>query len=94
MYGSGAALDRRVLLLASGGLSHDPPVPVLDGAPPRVADALIEGCPPTPEQRARGTWSVESMAREAGRSAREVRTPIAGFAVAAARELSTPGWSR
>ncbi|MHC5908505.1 3-carboxyethylcatechol 2,3-dioxygenase, partial [Streptomyces sp. S6] len=37
-----AELDRRVLFLASGGLSHDPPVPVLDGAPPRVADALIE----------------------------------------------------
>src|SRR6185369_10703604 len=27
-----AALDRRVLFVASGGLSHDPPVPVLDGA--------------------------------------------------------------
>jgi 2,3-dihydroxyphenylpropionate 1,2-dioxygenase len=48
-----AELDRRVLFLASGGLSHDPPVPVLEGAPPRVADALIEGHPPTPEQRAR-----------------------------------------
>src|ERR1700756_2719989 len=47
-------LDRRVLFLASGGLSHDPPVPVLQGAPSRVADALIEGYPPTPEQRARG----------------------------------------
>ncbi|MFD0478332.1 3-carboxyethylcatechol 2,3-dioxygenase [Nonomuraea thailandensis] len=43
-----AELDRRVLFLGSGGLSHDPPVPVLDGAPPRVADALIEGHPPTP----------------------------------------------
>ncbi|MQS40148.1 3-carboxyethylcatechol 2,3-dioxygenase, partial [Streptomyces katsurahamanus] len=42
-----AALDRRVLFLGSGGLSHDPPVPVLEGAPPRVADALIDGRPPT-----------------------------------------------
>ena len=56
-------LDRRVLFLASGGLSHDPPVPVLDGAPPRVADALIEGHPPTPEQRSRG----EERVIEAGR---------------------------
>jgi 2,3-dihydroxyphenylpropionate 1,2-dioxygenase len=52
------ALDRRVLFIGSGGLSHDPPVPVLDGAPPRVADALIEGHPPTPEQRARGEQRV------------------------------------
>ncbi|WP_264026348.1 DODA-type extradiol aromatic ring-opening family dioxygenase [Mycolicibacterium insubricum] len=28
-----AGLDRRVLLLASGGLSHDPPVPTLASAP-------------------------------------------------------------
>ena len=56
-------LDRRVLFVASGGLSHDPPVPVLDGAPPRVADALIEGHPPTPEQRGRG----EERVIEAGR---------------------------
>jgi 2,3-dihydroxyphenylpropionate 1,2-dioxygenase len=53
-----AQLDRRVLFLGSGGLSHDPPVPVLDGAPPRVADALIEGHPPTPEQRSRGEGRV------------------------------------
>ncbi|MET9844836.1 3-carboxyethylcatechol 2,3-dioxygenase [Streptomyces ossamyceticus] len=59
-----AALDRRVLFLASGGLSHDPPVPVLEGAPPRVADALIEGRPPTPEQRARGEQRVVEAGRE------------------------------
>ncbi len=58
-----AELDRRVLFVASGGLSHDPPVPVLDGAPPRVADALIAGHPPTPEQRSRG----EERVVEAGR---------------------------
>ncbi|WP_431970076.1 3-carboxyethylcatechol 2,3-dioxygenase [Nocardia sp. bgisy134] len=59
-----AELDRRVLFLGSGGLSHDPPVPVLAGAPPRVADALIEGHPPTPEQRAKG----EGRVVEAGRA--------------------------
>src|SRR4051794_9610666 len=56
-------LDRRVLFLASGGLSHDPPVPVLDGAPPKVADALIEGLPPTPEQRAKGEERVVAAGR-------------------------------
>src|ERR1700739_68937 len=57
-------LDRRVLFVASGGLSHDPPVPVLDGAPPRVADALIEGHPPTPEQRSRGEGRVVQAGRD------------------------------
>ncbi|MFI0452779.1 3-carboxyethylcatechol 2,3-dioxygenase [Actinomadura sp. 6N118] len=59
-----AGLDKRVLFLGSGGLSHDPPVPVLDGAPPRVADALIEGHPPTAEQRARGEERVVKAGRE------------------------------
>ncbi|MFJ2756430.1 3-carboxyethylcatechol 2,3-dioxygenase [Nocardioides sp. NPDC087217] len=59
-----AALDKRVLFLGSGGLSHDPPVPVLEGAPPRVADALIEGNPPTPEQRARGEERVIQAGRD------------------------------
>lgn len=66
-----AQLDRRVLFLASGGLSHDPPVPVLDGAPPRVADALIEGNAPPPEQRAKGEQRVVQAGRDyaAGSSA-------------------------
>ncbi|WP_433213026.1 3-carboxyethylcatechol 2,3-dioxygenase [Microtetraspora malaysiensis] len=59
-----AELDKRVLFIGSGGLSHDPPVPVLEGAPPRVADALIEGRPPTPEQRARGEERVVRAGRD------------------------------
>lgn len=59
-----AELDRRVLFLGSGGLSHDPPVPVLEGAPPRIADALIEGHPPTPEQRAKGEERVIQAGRD------------------------------
>jgi len=59
-----ALLDKRVLFLGSGGLSHDPPVPMLDGAPPRVADALIEGHPPTPEQRAKGEERVLQAGRD------------------------------
>jgi 2,3-dihydroxyphenylpropionate 1,2-dioxygenase len=38
-----AALGRRVLLVGSGGLSHDPPVPALAGAPPEVRERLING---------------------------------------------------
>ena len=53
-----------MLFLGSGGLSHDPPVPVLEGAPPRVANALIEGHPPTAEQRAKGEQRVVQAGRD------------------------------
>ncbi|MCC5577487.1 3-carboxyethylcatechol 2,3-dioxygenase [Microtetraspora sp. AC03309] len=45
-------LDRRVLVVGSGGLSHDPPVPRLSEATPDVAERLTHGRNPTPEQRA------------------------------------------
>ncbi|GAA2373148.1 3-carboxyethylcatechol 2,3-dioxygenase [Dactylosporangium salmoneum] len=45
-------LDRRVLVVGSGGLSHDPPVPRLAEAPPEVVERLKRGRNPTREQRA------------------------------------------
>lgn len=45
-------LDRRVAFIASGGLSHNPPVPTLEGASPELAERLIAGRNPGPEQRA------------------------------------------
>ncbi len=47
-----ATLDERVLVIGSGGLSHDPPVPRWDTAPPAVRDFLLAGRNPTPEARA------------------------------------------
>lgn len=47
-----AKLDKRVLVLGTGGLSHEPPVPLLKGAPEEIADFLIAGRNPTPEFRA------------------------------------------
>ncbi len=76
------ALDRRVLFLGSGGLSHDPPVPVLEGAPPDVAARLIsEGRTLTPEQRAE----------------RQMRTIQAGLDYAAGKpsiQPLNPEWDR
>lgn len=46
-----ATLDKRVLLIGSGGLSHDPPVPTLATAPPAALDRIVRGVPMTPEQR-------------------------------------------
>lgn len=45
--------DRNILIVASGGLSHDPPVPRFVGAPERVQAALIDGRDITPEGRAK-----------------------------------------
>lgn len=47
-----ARLGKRVLILGSGGLSHEPPVPLLNNAPEEVAEFLIAGRNPTPEFRA------------------------------------------
>lgn len=47
-----AKLNKRVLVLGTGGLSHEPPVPLLKGAAEEVADFLIAGRNPTPEFRA------------------------------------------
>ncbi|MCA1983092.1 3-carboxyethylcatechol 2,3-dioxygenase [Nocardioides nematodiphilus] len=46
-----ASWDKRVLVLGSGGLSHDPPVPKLAGASDEIRERLIDGRDYTPEQR-------------------------------------------
>jgi len=45
-------LNKRVLILGTGGLSHEPPVPLLSGANEDIANFLIAGRNPTPEFRA------------------------------------------
>lgn len=47
-----ATLDKRVLVVGTGGLSHEPPVPLLDGAPAEIEEFLICGRNPTPDARA------------------------------------------
>jgi 2,3-dihydroxyphenylpropionate 1,2-dioxygenase len=46
-----ATLDKRVLVIGSGGLSHSPPVPTLATAPPAVLERIVHGRPMTTEQR-------------------------------------------
>ena len=60
-----SALGRRVLFIGSGGLSHDPPVPALEGATPEVAAQLISGGRHlTPEQRAARQMRVIQAGRD------------------------------
>lgn len=56
-----ATLDKRVLVMGSGGLSHSPPVPTLATAPPAVLERIVHGQPMTPEQRqARQTAVIDA----------------------------------
>lgn len=53
-------LGKRVLILGSGGLSHDPPIPTIATASPPVAEKLIAGRnPPIEERRAREQQNFE-----------------------------------
>lgn len=58
-----AGLDKRVLLLGSGGLSHSPPVPTLDTAPPPVLERIVHGRPMTTQQRQDRQAAVVEAAR-------------------------------
>src|ERR1700741_467311 len=59
-----ATLGKRVLIIGSGGLSHDPPVPTLATAPPAALDRIVHGQPMTPEQRQARQTAVMEAARE------------------------------
>ena len=57
-----ATLDKRVLIVGSGGLSHDPPVPTLATAPAAALGRIVHGEPITPEQRAARQTAVIAAA--------------------------------
>jgi 2,3-dihydroxyphenylpropionate 1,2-dioxygenase len=59
-----ATLGKRVLIIGSGGLSHDPPVPTLATAPPAALGRIVHGNPMTPEQRQARQGAVREAARE------------------------------
>jgi 2,3-dihydroxyphenylpropionate 1,2-dioxygenase len=58
-----AGLDKRVLVVGSGGLSHSPPVPALATAPPAVLERIVDGRPMTAEQRQARQAAVIEAAR-------------------------------
>jgi 2,3-dihydroxyphenylpropionate 1,2-dioxygenase len=61
------SLDKRVLVIGSGGLSHSPPVPTLATAGPAVRDRIVHGQPMTAEQRqARQAQVIEAAKSFAG----------------------------
>jgi 2,3-dihydroxyphenylpropionate 1,2-dioxygenase len=58
-----ATLGKRVLLVGSGGLSHDPPVPTLATATPQVVERIVHGRSMTPEQRSARQTAVMDAAK-------------------------------
>jgi 2,3-dihydroxyphenylpropionate 1,2-dioxygenase len=58
-----ATLNKRVLVVGSGGLSHDPPVPTLATATPTVVERIVHGRPMTSEQRLARQTAVIDAAR-------------------------------
>ena len=72
-----AGRDERVLLVGSGGLSHDPPVPDLASAPPPLAERLVSGRPLTEAEaeRKHSGAITEGAALAAGTSDRRALSP-------------------
>ena len=73
-----ATLDKRILVLGSGGLSHSPPVPTLATAPPPVLERIVHGRPMTPEQRQARQEAVIDAAKSfaAGESGLQPLNPV------------------
>jgi 2,3-dihydroxyphenylpropionate 1,2-dioxygenase len=57
-------LGKRVLVVGSGGLSHDPPVPTLASAPPAALARIVGGAPMSPEGRAARQEAVIAAAHD------------------------------
>jgi 2,3-dihydroxyphenylpropionate 1,2-dioxygenase len=57
-------LGKRVLVVGSGGLSHDPPVPTLATAPPSAHGRIVRGEPMSAEQRMARQTAVMGLAEE------------------------------
>lgn len=57
-------LDKRVLIVGSGGLSHDPPVPTLATAPPAALARIVGGAPMSAEGRAARQEAVIAAAHD------------------------------
>lgn len=59
-----STLGKRVLVVGSGGLSHDPPVPTLATAPPAALGRIVHGEPMSAEQREARQSAVISAAHD------------------------------
>ena len=68
-----ATLNKRVLVVGSGGLSHDPPVPTMATATPAVVERIVHGQPMTTEQRQARQTAVMEAARSFANGSSELQ---------------------
>lgn len=61
--------QKNVLFLGSGGLSHDPPLPIFTASPPEVQQRMIDGVEWTADSLAVRTANVIEAGREHGHGA-------------------------
>jgi 2,3-dihydroxyphenylpropionate 1,2-dioxygenase len=93
-------LDRRILFLGSGGLSHDPPAPRIESAPPEVLARIVsEGRRLTPQQRAERERRTIQAGRDCAAGTSEIQPLNPNWdrhildTLAAGRLADVEGWS-
>ena len=61
------ATGKRVMIVASGGLSHDPPVPDVDSVPAEIRERLITGAPRSAGEKVEHEGRLAKLGETAGR---------------------------
>ena len=68
--------NERVLVLGTGGLSHDPPTPQMGSAPPEVEEFLIAGRYPTEEARNARQGKIIAVGQKLAAGDKSVAVPL------------------
>ena len=68
--------NERVLILGTGGLSHDPPTPQMGSVPPEVEEFLIAGRNPTTEARNNRQSKIITVGQKLAAGDKSVAVPL------------------
>jgi len=68
--------NERILILGTGGLSHDPPTPQMGSVPPEVEEFLIAGRNPTTEARNARQAKIISVGQRLAAGDKSVAVPL------------------
>ncbi|MDX8162081.1 3-carboxyethylcatechol 2,3-dioxygenase [Acinetobacter pittii] len=68
--------NERILILGTGGLSHDPPTPQMGSVPPEVEEFLIAGRNPTSEARNARQAKIISVGQRLAAGDKSVSIPL------------------
>ncbi|GAA5017838.1 3-carboxyethylcatechol 2,3-dioxygenase [Acinetobacter puyangensis] len=68
--------NERILILGTGGLSHDPPTPQIGSVPPEMEEFLIAGRNPSPESRNIRQSKVIAVGQKLASGDKSVAVPL------------------